>query len=694
MTHQFLFEIGTEELPVSFVLSALNAWPALCERELAAARLKYDSVDVFGTPRRLALMIHGLASRQADLHERVQGPPKSVAFAPDGSLSRAGQNFVTKLGIDAAALDVVSTPKGDYVMAERHLAGRSAAEVLVELVPNLAHQIPFPKVMRWGEGQHAFGRPVHWLVVLLDAQPLDVEFAGIRADRNSRGHRFLAPAAVTISDATQYVHSLQRAHVVVQGDVRAAAITEQLLKRCGEVKGELVEDANLVKECAYLVEKPHVVAGHFDPAFLDLPEEVIVAVMRGHQRYFAVRNPNGGGLMPAYLTVANTAEDPQNVSRGNDRVLGARLADARFFVREDAKNTLAERVAALDGVVFQAKLGSMGAKVRRLTTLVGALSALTDGQLAADAATSLAQAATLCKADLLTLMVGEFPELQGVMGRWYALNEGVAAPVADALRDHYFPKGAQSPVPTSPLSAILAAADRLDTLVGCFGAGIVPDGSTDPFALRRAALGLVRIASEGPCDFDLTRALCAAYDQYDPGQLKAREETVRQLDAFVRARLRAWYADKANTDVIDACLASWPLSTMGDLNARVTAVQAFRSSADYAVLATAFKRAFNIAKDVVKEGQVTEALLSEPAEVALAKAYQDLQPRLQEALACRAYDRALALAADGLRQPIDRFFDEVFVMDDNPAIRTNRLQLLGNIVHTLTHIADFRALGN
>jgi glycyl-tRNA synthetase beta chain len=694
MTNQFLFEIGTEELPVSFVLGALNAWPAVCERELGTARLNYESLEVVGTPRRLALIVRGLASRQKDLSERVQGPPKSVAFGPDGALSRAGQNFVTKLGIDAAALDVVSTPKGEYVVAERHLVGRAAAEVLVEILPSLAQQIPFPKMMRWGEGQYAFGRPIHWLVVLLDDKLLDVEFAGIRAGRNSRGHRFLGPEAVTVSDADHYAQALANAHVVVQGDLRVSTIAEQLEQSCAKLKGDLVQDADLVKECAYLVEKPHVVAGQFDQAFLDLPEEVIVAVMRGHQRYFAIRKPQGGGLMAAYLTVANTAEDPQNVSRGNDRVLGARLADARFFVHEDAKSTLAERVAALDGVVFQAKLGSVGAKVRRLTTLVGALAALQpDQDSAADTASQLTQAATLCKADLLTLMVGEFPELQGVMGRWYALEQGVAAPVADALRDHYFPKGAQSPVPQSRLSAILAVADRLDTLVGCFGVGIVPDGSTDPFALRRAALGVVRIALEGPFDIDLTQALQAAYEQYDPGQLRDRTDTLKQLDAFVRARLRAWYTDKASTDVIEACLASWPASTLGDLDARLVAVQRFRSSADYTVLATAFKRAFNIAKEI-SVGSVNVKLLSEPAEAALAQAYEALQPRLQQALSLRAYDRALSLAAEGLRQPIDRFFDEVFVMDDNPAIRANRLQLLGNIVHTLTHIADFRALGN
>ncbi len=697
MTQEFVFEIGTEELPVSFVLGALNAWPAVCEEELGGARLTYERLEVFGTPRRLALCVHGLSEKQNELHERVQGPPKAIAYTKEGELSHVGKKFIDKLGVPPEAVQIVATDKGEYVVAERHEPGRAAPEVLKDLLPRLATRIPFPKMMRWGEGNHAFGRPVQWLVALLDKEIIPAEFAGIQAGRRSRGHRFLAKEDVVLESATHYVETLARARVVVQGDIRKATIAAQLERACGELGGRLRQDEALVEECAYLVEEPHVVTGNFASTFLELPEEVIIAVMRGHQRYFAIKDASDERLTARYLTVANTAEDPSNVSRGNDRVISARLEDARFFVQEDRKRTLAQRLTALDGVVFQAKLGSIGDKVRRMTGLVKALDGVytPDNEAATRSAHTGAfalQATELCKADLLTLMVGEFPELQGVMGRWYALHEGVPQEVADALRDHYLPKGAQSPVPQSLVSALLAVADRLDTLVGCFGVGIVPDGSADPFALRRAALGVIRIALEGPMDLDWLSALQVAYDQYDTGALRDRETTLSALDAFGRARLRALYTEHASADVIDACLAAWPSRSIRDLDARIRAVQAFRLSSEYAVLATAFKRAFNIAKDA-PIGTVDVSLLSEPAEAGLMQAFEELRPRLSHALEVRAYDQALSLAAQELRQPIDRFFEEVFVMDENQAVRENRLRLLGNMVHTLTHIADFRALG-
>ncbi|MCB9708546.1 MAG: glycine--tRNA ligase subunit beta [Myxococcales bacterium] len=683
-----VFEIGTEELPVSFVKGAIRAWPSLSETAFRASRLSHQGVHVMGTPRRLVLCVRGLVARQADLKEQVQGPPRQIAYDKDGSLSRAGKKFIEKLGVSEADLETVTTPKGKYIAARRHEPGRETGEVLRELLPKLAAQIPFPKMMRWGDGQVAFGRPVQWLLALLGDEVVDIQFAEIVSDRYTRGHRFLANEQAEVRDATQYAQVLAEKHVLLDGKARETVIGEQLLRAASVLDAELIPDPELIEECAYLVEEPHVVSGTFDAQYLELPEEVIVALMRGHQRYFAVRDPEGGGLMPHYLTVANTAVYPEMVSQGNNRVLGARLQDARFFVHEDQKRTLAERVDRLESIVFQAQLGSVGAKVHRLSGLV---SDLVSRSGATEETRSVAQqAAGLSKADLLTLMVGEFPELQGVMGRFYALKEGLPPLVAEALYEQYLPKGAGALLPTTHAGAILALADRLDSLVGCFGVGVMPDGSVDPFALRRATLGIIRIALHGPMDVDWGYALGAAYDRYDAGTLRDRAGTLKALDAFGRARLRALYTADTRADIVDACLSAWQSDSFRDLDERMRALVAFCASPNYGPLLTAFKRVFNITKGVSPMA-VDRALLTVPAEIALAEAFFERRATLDRALQKGAYANALEEAMT-LLVPIDRFFEEVFVMDENPDVKANRLHLLANIAHTLTHIADFRAL--
>jgi glycyl-tRNA synthetase beta chain len=404
--------------------------------------------------------------------------------------------------------------------------------------------------------------------------------------------------------------------------------------------------------------------------------------MRGHQRYFALRDGQGK-LLPRYLAVVNTNKAPETITKGNDRVLRARLADGRFFVEEDLSRTLDAMVPELDSVVFQAKLGSVGERVRRMEQVVATIGG-------GDAAV---EAARLCKADLVSLIVGEFPELQGIMGRWYALKAGTDETVAGAVRGHYLPRGAGDAVPVGETSAQLGVADRADVLVGCFGIGLIPSGSADPFALRRATLGIVRIALEGPIDVDVRATLAAAHAAYT-GQGKGvgdELEVLAKLDEFFRGRLRAYFTERHPNDVVDACLGAWDGGSIRDLGARLEALEGFRQLAAYDSLAVAFKRAYNIAKDV-PGGAIDAGLLAEDAEKALAETWASVRERIAESTADGRYDEALALVASELREPIDRFFEEVFVMVDDEAVRANRLRLLGSIASTLTAIAHFHLL--
>lgn len=686
MGAHLLLEIGTEELPASFVAKALDALPEIVGGLLDRARIARGDASSYGTPRRLAVLVRDVAERQRDLEEEVLGPPKAAAFEPDGRPKKAAEGFAKKNGVDVSAIRVVTTDKGEYAALTRKETGRPALEVLPALLAEACAAIPFPKSMRWGEGDVAFGRPIHWLVALHGKHPVPTQFAHVASGTRTRGHRFLAPRELEVPEARAYLDVLRDAHVLADEGERRRAMIERLEAKAHEMGGMVQPDEFLVGENASLVEEPHVIAGSFDPAYLSLPDEVIVAVMRGHQRYFAVKARGADRLMPRYLAVVNTAKSPETIARGNDRVLRARLADARFFVQTDLQTTLADRVPRLDGVVFQNKLGSVGDKVRR----VGALAAKLSGDARAE------KAAPLAKADLVSLIVGEFPELQGVMGRWYALEQKVDPGVADAIRDHYLPKSAADDVPHAPLSAWLAVADRADTLVGCFGIGLVPSGGADPFALRRAALGVARIALEGPIDVVLSELVASAWDLYaSQGKKLAPEgEVAAKLDEFFRARLRVFLSEQQGhpVDLVDACLAAWDGGSLRDLAARVRALAELRTMPAYESLAIAFKRAYNISKDA-PEGEVDPRLLDHDAERALHARFLELRDPIERATAKGDYVGALTLVARELRDPIDRFFEQVFVMVENASVRDNRLRLLGAIARTMTRIAHFHLLG-
>lgn len=689
---RFLLEIGVEELPASFLRAGLESLNESATKVLAEARLSPETVAVQGTPRRLTLLLEGLPEAQAERRETVQGPPWSVAFK-DGAPTKAAEGFAKKNGVTVEQLSKKETDKGDYVVAEVHEPGRPTAEVLGELLPTICDGIRFPKSMRWGEGDFAFGRPVQWLVALLGDESVPFAFAGVEAGRQTLGHRFLAPEPVALTRASVYEQVLDDAHVIVDPAKRRARMVERLEAAAKELGGTLVPDEFLVGECADLVEAPFVVPGSFDPQFLELPESVVVSVMRDHQRYFALRGADGK-LMPRYLNVVNTAEAPAIIAEGNDRVLRARLADARFFVAEDRKHGMQSWRPKLDATIFQRKLGTVGEKVDRIVALSAWLAEKSGGDV-----TKAEAAAKLAKLDLESLIVFEFPELQGEMGRFYALAEGVEGEVADAIAEHYQPTGADAPVAEGALGAVVGTADRIDTLVGCFGIGLEPTGSNDPFALRRAAISIVRTALEGPIDIHLRELIdqgllglgsVDAIEKADP--VKVTEAIHR----FFEARLRAFYRDRYSGDVVEATLGAWTDDGFGsvrDLDARMKAVAGFRELPEYEPLAVAFKRANNITKDA-EAGTVDAALLEDGAEKTLHETWEKVRAQLDDAHAKRDYTTALSLVARELKGPIDTYFDDVLVMVDDEKVRTNRLALLKSIADSVTRIAHIHLMAS
>ena len=690
MAQDLLLEIGVEELPASFVESGLGQLPRLLKSELEALRLEFGEIWAGGTPRRLAVIARGVAERQPDLDEEVVGPPSRVAFK-DGEPTRAATSFASKLGVDVSALYTVETPKGEYVAARKSEVGQAASELLPAALERVCAGLSFRKSMRWSDGDVAFGRPVRWLVALFGGDVLPFEFAGQKSGNKTRGHRFLAGNWVEVSNPGAYSATLAAQHVVVDLEARAKMMKERLQAAAEEAGGQLIEDDFLVHENGSLVEEPRVVVGSFEAEFLALPERVVLDVAKDHQRYFGLRD-DAGKLMPRYLAVVNTAENPDNVRRGNDRVMRARLADAKFFYDEDLKRPIAERRASLDSVVFQKRLGSVGDKVnriQRLTKELGAALKLEPPEI--DAAH---EAAGLAKCDLVTLMVGEFPELQGEMGAAYARVQGVDDAVAVAMAEHYQPKGADDATAPSSAGALVAIGDRLDTLVGCFAVGLVPTGAADPLALRRAAIGLLRTLLDREWNLDLGGAVASAYAGFSTVKLdRSEEETRGQLLDFFRDRLRGLLADRNHPgDVVEATLASGA-SDPHDAARRASALSSI-SPELRAAAGEVFKRAANIAKDaesgeLQQPDQVQPASEVPAAEIELFAAFAEVEKSVEGA--GDDYERALEAIAE-LTPVLAKYFDDVLVMCENEAVRSNRLRLMHRVQRTCSGIANFNLL--
>ncbi len=681
-----LLEIGCEELPSSFVDAALAALPELAKKKLEAARIGFGGARSLGSPRRLALLLSGLAPAQTDLNEEVMGPPVKAAFK-DGKPTRAAEAFAQKLGIEVSALRTVDTPKGEYVTATRAEKGQPSRALLPAILESIIREIPFRKSMRWADIDFAFGRPIQWVVALDGDDVIDLEIATKKSGRTTLGHRFLSTGSIAIDRPSSYVETLRKAHVLVEPEARRKALGEELVLTAKNVGGSLIEDAFLMDENTSLVEEPHVVAGSFDPAYLSLPERVILEVAKGHQRYFGIRGPDGK-LLPRYLAVLNTALEPDLIVKGNDSVMRARLADAQFFYNEDVRTPLAKRREKLGGVVFQKRLGSVLEKsdrVERLTVELGRALGLD-----ATVVETARRGAHLAKCDLVSLMVGELPELQGDMGASYARAQGEPAEVAEVIRDHYRPKGAHDDTAGSDAAALVAIADRLDTVVACFGIGLAPTGTADPFGLRRAVLGILRTMLDRGFDLSLSAMIKLAEAQLSGVKLDVSSADLgTKLLDFMGERLRGVLIDKHPHDAVRAALGAGfdrPL----DARKRIVALAGLPAELRSRV-GEVFKRATNIAGQAPAGDPSPPAADAHKSEAALFEVYRGFASRADELT--RAGDYAALLTEIGTIAPVmHQYFVDVLVMCEDVAVRENRLRLMRAISERCARVAKLELL--
>jgi glycyl-tRNA synthetase beta chain len=699
MPADLLFEIGSEEIPAKMLARQLAALPAQVEQRLATARLAHGGVRVLGTPRRIAILVKQLVERQPDVNEDVFGPPVGAAFAADGSLTKAGQGFATKNNVDVAAITRREQPgkKGLYAVATRRLVGEPTRALLPQLLAELAAGIEWPKSQRWGWGEVRYVRPVQWLVALFGGEVVPLTWAGVTSGRASRGHRFLANAPVEIAAPERYLEALRAAHVVVDPDARRDLVRAELARLERETKLKVRPDEALLDEVIHLGEYPVGVSGQFDPAYLEVPEEMIVTAMRTHQRYFAMEDARGK-LAPRFTTLmATVVKDPAVVAQGNEKVLAARLSDARFFFTEDRKKTFAQWNEKLDAVVFQAKLGdaakTIGHKIQRIEKIAHALAK----HVGVDPDQAV-RAAKVCKSDLASSAVGEFPELQGVMGRHYAGHAKLPDAIAVAIDEHWWPKGQGGALPASDLGAILAIADRMDTVLGCFAVGLEPSGSADPFGLRRAAIGVWQILLARGASGPWASAWRVAFDAARAAL--AEQQVTLKSDASVLAffvqRLRGIFVEQGiGAQDADAALAQ-RFDDPVDALARARAIARIPKEAR-----EVFKRVANILDDA-RAKQLEPARAVDPArflrdrdvEQRLHAAVTAAQTREAEPRRRRDYPQVFDSLVE-LQPVVAAFFDKggVMVMDPDPALRDNRLALLTLLITPYMQIADFRLLG-
>lgn len=688
-----LVEIGCEEIPAGVVPVAAAALLDGILKVLDEAGIAHAEACWLGTPRRLVAHVHGVALQQPDRHETLTGPPLRAAQDASGQWTKAAEGFARGLGLTTDALAVLETPKGAYVAVERTLQGRTTATVLGEALPDVLRNLPFPKKMRWGREREAFIRPVHWLVSLLGETVVPFTFAGVASGRLSWGHRFYRNEALAVpADLDAYKAALAQAFVQVDPEVRRADIRKQVIALSQSAGGTWVQDEETLEVVTYLVEWPAPLLGKFAPEFLEIPAPVIRTTLRENQKLFTIQGPDGK-LLDRFVAVANTLSEQsrETIAQGNARVVSARLSDARFFVREDTKAPLETKLASLDDRIWLAGLGSIGDKARR----IGKMSAALAARLCPAETVRVARTAQLCKADLATRMVFEFPELQGVIGADYALVGGEDPIVARAIAQHYQPRFAGDAIPQDAAGALVSLADKIDAIVGCFALGLIPSGTQDPYALRRQALGILRIITEGGYAIALSELVTLAIEGIAPARegldaVALRDDVLR----FFRGRLASLYQADYPVDLVEAVLEAGH-DRPGTIAPRLQALNKLRSGEGFAPLAAAFKRVGNLVRKAGDDPQagreVDPKLFQEPAESALHAAVAGVAEAVSGAVSRGDYDAALGHLVV-IKPAVDGFFDGVMVMTDDEALRRNRLALLRTCAGLFAQVADFARL--
>ena len=707
----FLLEVGTEELPADFVESAIAQWETCIPNTLQEQFLTPETIQVYGTPRRLAVVITGLPEKQADREEEIKGPPASAAFK-DGEPTQAAQGFAKKQGVTLEDLEIRPTEKGDFVFIKKVITGRQTAEILQKLTPEWIFNLEGKRFMRWGDGDLRFPRPIRWLVTLLDQEVLPVTLENgsetIQGSHLSWGHRVLSPREIAIPHPEKYEETLAEAKITVDPKSRKSAIAQQVQAEAQAKGGHIILDQNLLTEVTNLVEFPFVVTGKFDDEFLDLPPEVITTEMISHQRYFPVwKDETAQELLPYFITAANG--DPNKaeiITRGNERVIRARLADGQFFYNADLSQPLADYVSQLDTVTFQEKLGSVGDKVKRIQEYAGWVSQQL--QVSETEKQQMQRAAQLCKADLVTQMVGEFPELQGIMGEKYARASGEDEAVASAIAQHYLPKGANDDLPDHIVAQGVAISDRADTLISIFGLGMIPSGSSDPFALRRAANGMISIIWGYDLALNLQQLLKQGVDHFIQtfGESEHTATLLSQLQDFFLQRIRTLLAEKKiDYDLINAVLGEKDeeytqraLTAVLDVQARAQFLQEIRDKQVLDTIYETVNRSTRLAEKgnldtqiLNPEGVVDPNLFEQNSEKAFYEALIELLPKTQASFENRNYQQLVEGLAE-ITPTVSTFFDgedSVLVMAEDPAIQQNRLALLGLLRNHARVLADF-----
>jgi glycyl-tRNA synthetase beta chain len=695
-----LLEIGVEELPYQFIAPALATLRHAAARVFEEARLSLDTITTYGTPRRLVLVVKDLALHQTAVNKEVMGPSKSVGFDQQGRPTKAAIGFAAGQGLSVERLQVRQTPKGDYLFAVKEETGRPAKTVLLELLPQLIGQLSFPKAMKWNEAGVRFARPVRWLVALFNGAVVPMEAAGLKAGNRTYGHRVLGSGRpLAVRNYESYHNTLERAGVMVDPAQRRQVIQDQLDRLCAKHGVLLNADESLLDQAVFTTEWPTAVLGNFNADYLTVPADILMTSMKEHQGFFSVANVKTGQLAPHFVAVANNhPKDMSLIRAGNERVLAARLADAKFFFDEDRKMRLEERVKKLSGVTFHQKLGTMGQKEERLVKLVSLLApAFNPGRVTPDFLNECRRAAHLSKADLLTGIVGEFPELQGIMGGEYAKHDGEPEAVSQAIREQYLPKALEGELPRSLTGTVLSLADRLDTIAAFFHVGMIPSGSEDPFALRRHATAIVRIILEKelrlPLGEFIDHALNLLVDSGIKGTADSERQCRQRIVDFLFERVRHYgrTAQAFRDDVMDAVLraASTGAVDLVDLLLKMKATQAVTAKPDFDPLIVGFKRASRIIeKEQWEHRPVDPSRFQDPAESELHRRIGACRADVHREMAEGRYDKALE-ALVGLKPAIDDFFTRVMVNVEDAALRGNRLSLLKDVNECFTSFADF-----
>ena len=682
MAKDLLFEIGAEEIPAGFMPNILGQLKILAETKLNDAHLPFESIATYGTPRRLALIVKGLADTSAEISERHKGPSASIAYDAEGNATKAAIGFARGKGLDVADLVV----EDGYIYAETKTAGVPAKDIVTDMLPQLITGLNFPKSMHWGNLDAKFVRPVRWLVALLDEEVIPVEFATVKSGNVTRGHRFLGADEITIKNAASYVDTLKENFVMVDQDARRELISKQLHDIAASKNASIVWDDDLLEEINYLVEWPTALCGGFEESYLALPDAAIITPMKDHQRYFPLVDQDGK-LLPMFLTVRNGSDHSiEVVQAGNERVLRARLDDAKFFFNEDRKKPLIDRQDGLTKIVFQEGLGNLADKTERLLTLGRVFSE--ECELHEDARVVLERATELAKTDLTTGMVTEFTELQGVMGKEYALLDGESPEVAEAIFEQYLPRFAGDVLPQTEAGKVLSIIDKIDNIVATFSRGLIPTGSQDPYALRRQTIGILNILLNSEWNISLRPVIVESMNLLNVPAEK-QDELLGQVEEFITLRLKNIFLDReVPHHVIDLLLSNNELS-VADAEGLVKALLANRID-ENVELVQAFTRMYNLVKDVTYTG-VDESLLKEEAERALYEMATKASEASIDAWDKNDYDAVVAVPAT-LVPAINKFFEDVMVMDKDEAIKANRLQLVRLAYSVMAIIGDISAL--